>query len=216
MREERIEKVRQQKSGEQLFGSLQEGITDRGLPRDGGDRRNAGRAGHEKEQKCRRRGRAHRRGQVGPEKNAQHARHRFLGDDARKRRQRHFPAGDAHGVKEIAQPAAQHGEHALPALRAHIRKAEGKGKQEPERDEHRQHYGDDLDYKLSQRKKQGSGDQARRGKLQARRFEHEFLPLPLSARKRDGEREQDAREIYPRDREKTAAEKGGDQHQVHG
>ena len=172
---QRVGQIPRRERQPRLQGCVQQGAAQTHFARACRDRRNAGRAGQQKDGERRSRGKAHGGGKVAPVKEGEHPRHVLLGDKPRERGERDAPVGDAHGAEEIFQPAAEDGEHALPAPRPDVDKGEREGEQQPHEHEKAEHRRRHLYYKLKQRKAQRSARKPQRGKLQGREFEDEGL-----------------------------------------
>ena len=215
MHQKSIDGIRKRERRGRLQSGHAEGAGGARFARGGGDGGNAGRTGQQKGGKGGGRGRAHGRSQPVPEKEGQRARHALLGGKAREGGQRHLPAGDAHGVKQVHQPAAEHGQHAPPALRAHVGEGKVEGEQQPHRRQnggnHRARFGE----KPAQRAGERAPHRAQRRPLQAGHLHGEGLLAPPRG-SRNGRGDEHARQVQPQQREKAPAEKGGDEHEVDG
>lgn len=149
---QRIHGVCQQKRYARLHGGVKERPRRAEFPRGRGDRRNTGRTGEHQHRKCGGGRQAHRRRKRIPVQKSEHARHILFGNEPRKRGERDAPVGNAHRVKQIPQPAAKDGEHALPAARTDIDEGKGEGQEHPHRKEKPRDHRYDLYYKLCERK----------------------------------------------------------------
>lgn len=147
-REQCVDGVAEAEGDAQLRGGIAERAAAPHRLRSGGDGGNAGRAREHEGEECGRGGRAHRGGEVAAVEQGEGARHVLFGDDAGERRERDLPLRDAHGIEEILQPAAEHGEHAVFRPLPHIFEGKGEGEQYPHDDEERRHHRYDLHYKL--------------------------------------------------------------------